>query len=99
MSEQLLEVMLWLVAFLVIAGLFALMVRDSRRARARTVEEFEHDVEENRASLGRAGAMGLEMVLGKDRRAAIEYRQDQEKGTTRTGSKGDDAGRTSDEAR
>jgi hypothetical protein len=94
MSEEWLETIAWLVVLAVIAGVFWLLARDRGRARRRTAEEFERELAENRGALLRAGALGLEKVLSDSRRKAIEYRLDQKSGTTKTGSKGDDAHRT-----
>lgn len=97
MSEKWMEALAWVGAFALILGMFWLLVRDNARSRRRSVEEFERDVEANRGSLMRAGALGLEKVLSDQRRAAIEYRIDQEQGTTKTGGKGDDEDRTAED--
>lgn len=94
MNEKLMEIVLWLAVFgLLGAGVWA-MIREVGSRSKRTVEEFERDVEQNRGSLIQAAAVGLQKVLSDERRAAIEYKQDEERGTTRTGSKGDERDRT-----
>lgn len=94
MNEEITKVIIWLAVLLVIVALFALLMRDSKRARERSVEEFERDVEENRGSLLSAGVAGLEKAIGDHKRAAIEYRQDEQRGMTRIGGGKDDADRT-----
>lgn len=87
----------WSVIFIAIVLAFWVIVRDNGRRRRRTVEEWERDFPAGRGKLTQfiqAGALGLEAILIDEKRQAIEYKQDEAQGMTRTGSKGDDADRT-----
>lgn len=86
----------WLVLLLVIGGMFWAIVHENSRKRRRTVQEYEKEMAESKDSLMRAGMLELDKFMGdsKSKRAAVEYRLDEEQGRTKTGSKGDDAGRT-----
>jgi hypothetical protein len=91
----------WLIPF----GLFGLMmwalIRENTARRRRTVEEFERDVANTKQTLMRAGMLELDKFVGESRgkQAAVEFLKDEEQGVTKTGSKGDDADRTSDSSR
>jgi len=88
----------WLGVVLAIVLSFWAIARENDRKRHRSVEQWER---ENAAGLGkttqylRAGALGLESILVDQKREAIQYQKDEEQGMTKTGSKGDDADRTS----
>jgi hypothetical protein len=90
------EALTWLVVLLIIAGVFWSLIRESNRQRNRTVEEYERDLANTRNSLLRAGMIELDMFVGNERekRAAVEYIKDVEKGLTKTGGKDDDVDRT-----
>jgi hypothetical protein len=90
--------MAWLIALLFIGLMVWALVREHDRMRGRTTEEFERDVARGQGlanNLMRAGGLGLEKVLTDEKRGAIEYVLDEERGMTKTGSKGDDKDRTS----
>jgi len=93
MTEQ---VLTWLIPILLIAAMFWAIVHENSRKRRRTVQEYEKEMAESKNSLMRAGMLELDKFMGgsNSKRAAIEYRLDEEQGTTKTGSKGDDADRT-----
>ena len=59
----------------------------------------ERDQAESRNSMLRAGMLELDkfLVNEKEKRAAVEMIKDEEQGMTKTGSKGDDLGRTASE--
>jgi hypothetical protein len=90
------EALTWLVVLLIIAGVFWSLIRESNRQRNRTVEEYERDLANTRNSLLRAGMIELDMFVGNERekRAAVEYIKDVEKGLMKTGGKDDDVDRT-----
>ena len=87
--------------WLIPLGVFGLMmwalIRENTARRRRTVEEFERDVANTKQSLMRAGMLDLDKFVGESRgkQAAVEFLKDEEQGVTKTGSKGDDADRTS----
>ena len=91
------QLLYWLIPL----GLFGLMmwalIRENSARRRRTVEEFERDVANTKQSLMRAGMLELDKFVGESRgkQAAVEFLKDEEQGMTKTGSKGDDADRTS----
>jgi hypothetical protein len=76
--------------------MFWAIIHENTRKRKRTVQEYEKEMAETKNSLTRAGMLELDKFMGdsKSKSAAIEYRLDEEQGTTKTGSKGDDADRT-----
>ncbi len=91
------QMVIWLGVLLVIAGAFFALAKENGRLRSRTVEEFERDLAQSKGlapSLARAGALEMEKLVSPSKKAAIELRQDERGGMTRTGGKGDDAGRT-----
>jgi hypothetical protein len=89
----------WLVVLAGIALMFWALVRDQQRLKNRTVAEYERDQAEARNSMLRAGMLELDkfLVSEKEKRAAVEMIKDEEQGMTKTGSKGDDPGRTASE--
>ena len=90
------QTLIWIIPVLLIgAMLWAIIHENSRKAR-RTVQEYEKEMAESKDSLMRAGMLELDKFMGdsNSKRAAIEYRLDEEQGRTKTGNKGDDAGRT-----
>jgi len=91
--------LVWLVVLAVIALMFWALVRDQQRLKNRTVAEYERDQAESRNSMLRAGMLELDkfLVNEKEKRAAVEMIKDEEQGMTKTGSKGDDLGRTASE--
>ncbi|HVF90861.1 MAG TPA: hypothetical protein VNH22_12390 [Blastocatellia bacterium] len=93
MTEQILT---WLIPILLIVAMFWAIIHENTRKRKRTVQEYEKEMAETKNSLTRAGMLELDKFMGdsKSKSAAIEYRLDEEQGTTKTGSKGDDADRT-----
>ena len=87
----------WLVVLLAIALMLWMLVRENDRRRQRTVEEWERDYAAGQGKTTQfiqAGALGLEGILISEKREAKQYQKDEEQGMTKTGSKGDDAGRT-----
>ena len=91
------ELIPWLVALLVIVLMGWALMRDNKSKKERTVEEFERDVasrENFGSAMMAASGLTLQKFTGSQNEAAIEYKQDEQRGTTRTGSKGDDADRT-----
>ena len=91
------QLLIWLAVLAAIAGAFFALIKENERQRSRTTEEFERDLAETKGmmpSLTRAGALEMEKLISGSKRAAIELRQDERGGRTRTGSKGDDEGRT-----
>ena len=91
------EVLPWLVVFLAIALIVWTLVKENDRRRQRTVEEWERDYAAGQGKMTQfiqAGGLGLEGILISEKREAIQYQKDEEQGMTKTGSKGDDAGRT-----
>ena len=90
------QTLIWIIPILLIGlMLWAIIHENSRKAR-RTIQEYEKEMAESKDSLMRAGMLELDKFMGDSRskQAAIEYRLDEEQGRTRTGSRGDDAGRT-----
>ena len=91
------QALTWLVALLAIGLVLWVLVRENDRRRQRTVEEWERDYAAGQGRMTqfiRAGALGLEGILVDEKRQAVQYQKDEEQGTTKTGSKGDDADRT-----
>ena len=90
------EAIIWPAVLVLIALMVWALVRDSGRKSRRSVEEYERDLIEGQASMMRAGMLELDKFAGGERqkRAAIEYRMDEESGRTKTGSRGDDRDRT-----
>ncbi|MGH9764976.1 MAG: hypothetical protein ACREDR_10930 [Blastocatellia bacterium] len=80
----------WLIVLLIFGLLFWTLVRENDRKRSRSAEEFERDVVESRGSMLSAGALGLEKLLSSGKQASIECIQDEAKGLTKTGERGDD---------
>jgi hypothetical protein len=91
------------VPWLIVLGLIALMIwsltHENKRQKRRTVEEYERDLANHRSSMMRAGMLELDKFVGNvnEKRAAVEYLKDEEQGATKTGSKGDDEDRTSEQ--
>lgn len=91
------ETLTWLCVLLAIALTFRAIVRENDRRKSRTVKEWERDFAAGRGLTSqfiRAGALGLESFLIDEKRQAIEFKQDEQKGMTKTGTKGDDENRT-----
>ena len=93
--------MLEALPYLIVLALFALMMwsltREKKQQKNRTAQEYERDLVNNRNSMLRAGMLELDKFVGNvnEKRAAVEFLKDEEQGTTKTGSKGDDKDRTS----
>ena len=91
------QALTWVAVLIGIALVFWALVRENDRRRERTIEEWER---ENAAGQGKmtqfiqAGALGLEGILMSEKRQAVQYQKDEEQGMTKSGSKGDDADRT-----
>lgn len=83
------------IVLLLIVTAFWAVFRDHQRKRSRTVEEFEREVARAPKAMLRGIALDLEQMLTNEKRGAIEYTEDEKRGMTRTGSKGDEEGRTS----
>lgn len=90
------QALIWIIPILLIGVMFWALVHENSRKARRTVQEYEKEMAQSKDSLMRAGMLELDKFMGdsKSKRAAIEYRLDEEQGRTRTGSKGDDADRT-----
>ena len=90
------EGLVWLIALAFIALIFWAIIRENDKKSRRSVEEFERDLAEGQASMLRAGMLELDKFAGGEsqKRAAAEYRMDEERGMTKTGGKGDDPERT-----
>ena len=88
--------LIWIVVLLMIAGAFWSLVRESNRKMSRTVEEYERELAETRSSMMRAGMLELDKFVGNERekRAAVEYINDEKQGMTKTGGKDEDVDRT-----
>ncbi|HXG93540.1 MAG TPA: hypothetical protein VNN73_14420 [Blastocatellia bacterium] len=95
------QALAWLITILVIVGVFWALVRDYDRRRARSAEEYEREVIEQRNSLLRAGLVDLDKFVGDERqkRAAVEYLKDEQRGMIKTGGKSDDVDRTAGDER
>jgi len=94
------QALVWLAVLVAIGFVFWALVRDNDRRRRRTVEEWENDLTANQGKINqfvRAGALGLDAMLIDGKRQAIEYKQDEERGTTKSGGKSDDVHRTANE--
>ena len=97
MSEATIQAIIWLAVFLAIALSLWAIVRENDRRRQRTVKEWEQDFAAGQGKLTQfiqAGALGLEGILINEKRQAIEFKQDEQQGMTKTGTKGDDEDRT-----
>ena len=91
------QLIIWIVVLAAIFGMFLALANENARRDSRTTEEFERDVAESKGlmrSMTAAGALEIEKLITPSKRAAIELRQDERGGMTRTGGKGDDADRT-----
>jgi hypothetical protein len=90
------DAVIWLVVLMLIAAVFWSLIRESNRQRNRTVKEYEQDLANTRQSMLRAGMLELDKFVGNERekRAAVEYIKDEERGMTKTGGKDDDVERT-----
>jgi len=91
------QVLTWLAVFLAIALVFWALVHENDRRRSRSVQQWEREFAAGDGKMTqfmRAGALGLESILIDEKRQAIEYKQDEEQGMTKTGGKDDDADRT-----
>lgn len=96
MIEQLIY---WLIPLALIVLSFWLLVRENDRRKHRTVGEWERDFAAGQGKATqflKAGALGLEAILINEKRQAIEFKQDEQQGTTRTGGKDDDVDRTAE---
>jgi hypothetical protein len=94
------QALTWLATLLVIGFVFWMLVRDNDRRRRRTAQEWENELAAGQGKTNqfvRAGALGLDAMLFDRKRQAIEYKQDEDKGMTKTGGKSDDADRTAKE--
>ena len=89
--------------YLIVLGLFALMIwsltREKKQQKSRTPQEYERDLVNHRNSMMRAGMLELDKFVGNvnEKRAAVEFLKDEEQGMTKTGSKGDDKDRTDEQ--
>ncbi|HKY05992.1 MAG TPA: hypothetical protein VJQ56_13945 [Blastocatellia bacterium] len=90
------QALTWLVVLIVIALMFWSLMRENSRMKGRTSQEYERDLARTHKSMMRAGMMELDRLVGneRDKRAAVEYIQDEQGRMTRTGGKSDDAERT-----
>jgi hypothetical protein len=90
------QALYWLIPLVLIGLMMWALVHDNVARRRRTVEEFERDVANSKKSLMRAGMLELDKFAGDERnkRAAVEYLKDEERGMTKTGGEDDDADRT-----
>jgi hypothetical protein len=95
------EAIAYLIVFALIGLMFWALVREHDKKRKRSIEEYERDVAEAKASLLRAGMLELDKFVGNvsGKKAAVEYLKDEEQGMTKTGGKDDDADRTEVEKR
>lgn len=86
----------WLIALALVGLMIWAYSRENAQKRSRSSEEYERDIYAARDSMLRAGMLELDKFVGeaKGKRAAVEFLKDEEQGQTRTGSKGDDAERT-----
>ena len=97
MSDSMTQIVIWLAVLIGIALSLWALVRENDRRRKRTVSEWEHEFAAGRGKLSQfiqAGALGLEGILIDEKRSAMEYKQDEQQGQTKTGTKGDDDERT-----
>lgn len=88
---------IWLAVVLGIALIFWAIKRENDRRSRRTVDEWEREFAAGKGMLSQfmqAGALGLEALFVAEKRQAIEFKQDEQQGTTKTGTKGDDENRT-----
>jgi hypothetical protein len=89
----------WLIPMALIVLLFWSLVRENDRRKHRTVGEWERDFAAGQGKATqflKAGALGLEAILIDEKRHAIEFKQDEQQGMTRTGGKDDDVDRTAE---
>ena len=97
MSHPMTQAIIWLAVILAIALSFWALFRENDRKSKRTTSEWEREFAAGRGKLTQfiqAGALGLEGILIDEKRSAIEYKQDEQQGMTKTGNKGDDDTRT-----
>jgi len=83
----------WVIVLGIIGLAFWALARDNARLRRRSVEEFERDLARGSGAMLRGMAGDMEKLFTNEKRGAIEYVQDEERGMTKTGSKGDDKDR------
>ena len=91
------QALTWLAVLIAIALVFWTLVRENDRRRERTVEDWEREHAAGQGKMTQfiqAGALGLEGILMSEKRQAVQYQKDEEQGMTKSGSKGDDADRT-----
>jgi len=91
------QALTWLAVLIAIALVFWTLVRENDRRRERTVEDWEREHAAGQGKMTQfiqAGALGLEGILMSEKRQAVQYQTDEEQGMTKSGSKGDDADRT-----
>lgn len=74
----------WIIALAFIALMFGLLMLDFRRKQARTVEEYEEEVqnEDLGRSMLRAGLLEIEKLNKPQVQQAVEYLKDQQQGQT-----------------
>ena len=91
-----LEALPWLIVLGLIAVMIWSLTRENKQRKGRTAQEYEQDLVNHRNSMMRAGMLELDKFVGNvnEKRAAVEFLKDEEQGTTKTGSKGDDKDRT-----
>jgi len=97
MSQSMTQATIWFAVILAIALILWALVHENNRRSKRTTTEWEREFAAGRGKLTQfiqAGALGLEGILIDEKRAAIEFKQDEQQGMTKTGSKGDDETRT-----
>jgi len=91
------QALTWLIVLIAIGLIIWVLVRENDRRRERTVDEWEREFAAGQGKLTQfiqAGALGLEGILISEKREAVQYQKDEEQGMTKTGTKGDDADRT-----
>jgi len=91
------QALTWLIVLIAIGLIIWVLVRENDRRRERTVDEWEREFAAGQGKLTQfiqAGALGLEGILISEKREAVKYQKDEEQGMTKTGTKGDDADRT-----
>ena len=97
MSDSVTQAIIWLAVISAIVLSFWALVRENDRKSKRTVNEWEREFAAGQGKLSQfvqAGALGLEGILIDEKRSAVEYKQDEQQGQTKTGTKGDDENRT-----
>jgi Tfp pilus assembly protein PilX len=94
-----LQALPWLIVLALIALMIWSLTRENGRQKRRTAQEYEQDLVNHRDSMLRAGMLQLDQFAGNvnEKRAAVEFLKDEEQGVTKTGSKGDDKDRTSEQ--